>query len=270
MPLNPAETCAKLLNDVRSARPLVHNITNWVVTNITANVTLAVGASPVMAHAVEEAADMVRCANALVLNIGTLTPDIVRAMVSAGKQANSLGIPVVLDPVGVGATPLRTDSARRILGEVRVSILRGNAAEIGILGGLGGEIKGVDSCGGTADPEILASTVAKAFGCVTAVTGPTDFVSDGRRLARVDNGHSLLTCVTGTGCMATSVTGAFAAVTGDYLWAATAALACYGLAAEIAASECAGPGSFQVALIDSIYNLTPALVCRRARVTVSD
>ncbi|MCR4398695.1 MAG: hydroxyethylthiazole kinase [Firmicutes bacterium] len=267
--MNAGEICARLLEDVRGARPLVHNITNWVVTNVTANITLAIGASPVMAHAAEEVEDMVRFAGALVLNIGTLTPDIVDAMVLAGKRANALGIPVVLDPVGAGATPLRTESARRILSEVRVSVLRGNAAEIGILGGFGGDIKGVDSRSGAKDPRLLAADVAKSFDCVTAVTGKTDYISDGKVVLTVDNGHEMLTRVTGTGCMATSVIGAFASVTKDYAWASAAALACYGIAAEIAAENSRGPGSFQAALFDAVYNLTPALVRERARVAVA-
>ncbi len=268
MPVNAAGKCAELLEKVRQGRPLVHHITNWVVTNVTANATLAIGASPVMAHAIEEAADMVRAARALVLNIGTLTPAVVDAMVAAGKQADSMGVPVVLDPVGVGATPLRTSSAKRILDEVRVSVVRGNAAEMGILGGLGGEVKGVDSYSAAAAPDALARAVARRYACTAAVTGRTDYVSDGARLAMVDNGHPMLTCVTGTGCMATALIGAFAAVSGDGFWASVAALVCFGIAAEIAASRSAGPGSFQVALMDAIYGLTPESVSAHARVSV--
>ncbi len=270
MPMSPAEICAGLLDEVRQRRPLVHHITNWVVTNITANVTLAVGASPVMAHAEEEAAEMVRSASALVLNIGTLTPAVVNSMILAGRQANSRRVPVVLDPVGVGATSLRSESARRILGEVGVSIIRGNPGEMAILGGLGGEVRGVDSVSAAGAPETLAVTVARRYGCVAAVTGRTDFVSDGSRLAMVENGHEMLTRVTGTGCMATAVIGAFAAVAGDYFWASVAGLACYGIAAEDAASRSVGPGSFQVALMDCVYSLTAASVGGRARVSVRE
>ncbi|MGE5483997.1 MAG: hydroxyethylthiazole kinase [Ignavibacteriales bacterium] len=264
--MTAGEICGRLLEDVRVSRPLVHHITNWVVTNVSANVTLAAGASPVMAHAIEEVADMVKCAGALVLNTGTLTPDLVEAMIVAGRQANSLGVPVILDPVGVGATPLRTKSVGRILGEVRVGVLRGNAAEIGIVSGAGGDIRGVDSRADANDPVELARAAARRFRCVAAITGKTDFVSDGETVVMVDNGHEMLTRVTGTGCMATSVIGAFAAVTKDLLWAAAGALACYGVAAEIAAAASSGPGTFQAALLDAMYNLTPSTVKEKARV----
>jgi len=267
--MRPEEICADLLARVRAERPLVHNITNWVVTNVTANATLAIGASPVMAHAIEEVADMVRAAGALVLNIGTLTRDVVDAMLLAGRKANELSIPIVLDPVGAGATPMRTDSSLRILRELKVQMLRGNAAEIGVLAGVGGDIRGVDARSGASDPAGLASRTANMYSCTCAVTGKTDYVSDGTRLAEVDNGHPLLTVVTGTGCMATSIIGAFAAVTDDRFWAATAGLVCFGVAAEDAADGATGPGSFQARLFDSLYGLTPERVRERARVRVS-
>jgi len=247
----------EVLRRVREQAPLVHHITNVVVTNITANVTLAVGASPVMAHALEEVRDMAGAARALVLNIGTLTPELVEAMILAGRTANERSVPVVLDPVGAGATPMRTESVRRILSEVRVSVLRGNEAEVSVIGGFGGTIKGVDSVSGHHDKAALACETARKLGCVVAVTGATDFVSDGRRLALVENGHPMLRHVTGTGCMATSVVAAFAAVEEDALVAAAAGLAYYGYAAERAAAKSEGPGSFQAALFDCLFNMTP-------------
>ncbi len=261
--MRPGDRCARLLSDVRRARPLVHHITNWVVTNVTANITLAVGASPVMAHAIEEVADMVGCADALVLNTGTLTLETVDAMIVAGRQANALGIPVILDPVGVGATPLRTSSVERILDEVRIAIVKGNPAEIGILGGAGGRIRGVDARSGADDPPGLARNVARMFGCISAITGKTDYVSDGHTTLKVDNGHEMLARVTGTGCMAASMIGAFAAVTKDRLWATAGALACYGIAAEIAAGISSGPGTFQAALLDAVYNLTSETISEK-------
>ena len=264
-----AARAAEILGRVRETRPLVHNITNWVVTNIAANITLAFGASPVMAHAREEAREMVRHAGALVLNIGTLTPALVEAMLEAGRAANERGVPVILDPVGAGATPLRTESALRILEEVKVDILRGNAGEVGILAGAGGKVQGVDAVGGPADGAALARTAAQRFGLVAAVTGKTDYVSDGTRVIAVHNGHPLLTAVTGTGCMASSVVGAFRAVEGDAVWAAASALGCYGYAAELAAGRSQGPGSFQAALFDESYGLTPEKAAAGVRMEMS-
>lgn len=252
---NLRQRIPEVLRKVGSTTPLVHHVTNLVVTNTTANVTLAIGASPVMANALEEVQDMVAAANALVLNVGTLTTEQVEAMILAGKSANARSIPVVLDPVGVGATPLRTRSVRRILSEVKVSILRGNEAEVSVIGGFGGTIRGVDSVSGHHDRPELARATAAELGCVVAVTGATDFVSDGDRLAAVENGHPLLRHVTGTGCMATAVIAAFAAVESDYVVAAAGALACYGYAAELAAAGSEGPGTFQAALFDRLFNI---------------
>lgn len=258
----------QILEKVRNEVPLIHHMTNLVVTNVTANVTLAIGASPVMADAAEEVQDMAAAARALVLNIGTLTPGQVDAMILAGKAANAKGIPVILDPVGAGATPLRTKSVDKILSEVKISILRGNEAEVSQVGGFGGIIRGVDSVEGHRDKRILATETARKLGCVVAVTGPEDYISDGKRVAIVRNGHPMLRLVTGTGCMATSVIAAFAAVEKDMLLAAAAALACYGYAAEEAASRSFGPGTFQAALFDSIYNLDSATLSRGIRATL--
>jgi len=257
---------AGILTKVREKKPLVHHITNLVVTNVTANVTLAVGASPVMSHAREEVADMVEAAGALVLNIGTLSPGLVEAMIVAGKKANELGIPVVLDPVGAGATPLRTESAEKILREVKVDILRGNAAEIAVVGGFGGEIKGVDAVGVHEDPAALARETARSRGCVVALTGPEDYVSDGEQLAIVENGDVMLSRVTGTGCSATSVVAAFAAVEEDKLLACAGGLGYYGFAAQLAAEKSAGPGTFQAALLDWLYNMDEELLLKGLRV----
>lgn len=247
---------AKALSKIRAEKPLIHHITNLVVTNITANATLAIGASPVMAHAAEEVAEMVRLARALVLNIGTLTPAVIESMTIAGREANRLGIPVVLDPVGAGATTLRTKSAERLLAEVKVAVLRGNAGEIATIGGYGGRVRGVDSVEGARDMAAMVAEMARRLGLVVAATGKTDYLSDGQRLVTVDNGHPLLATVTGTGCMATSVIAAFVGVENDHLLAAASALAYYGYAAEVAAVKAHGPASFQVELIDALYKMT--------------
>jgi len=244
----------KVLTTVRERKPLVHNITNVVVTNFTANGLLALGASPVMAYARQEVADMARIAGALVLNIGTLNETEIEAMILAGKSANEHGVPVVFDPVGAGATAYRTDTAARILSEVRVSVLRGNAAEVATCVGAASEIKGVDAVGTSGDTVALAAEAARRFECVSVITGKDDVVSDGNQTYLVHNGHPLLTRVTGTGCLLSSVIGAFAAVESDYVLAATAALTFYGVAAELAvqASGDNSPGSFQMELLNRL------------------
>ncbi|MGD0833067.1 MAG: hydroxyethylthiazole kinase [Candidatus Dormibacteria bacterium] len=255
--LNPRFSPAASLRAIRAQRPLVHQITNYVVMNETANITLAIGASPVMAHALGEVADMASVASAVVLNIGTLSPEWVEAMVLAGRAANRTGAPVVLDPVGAGATRLRTDAAKRILEEVSVSIVRGNAAEIAALAGEAAEIRGVDSVS-AGDPRLLAETAARALGCTVAVTGAVDHIAGPGGRASVHNGVPMLSQVTGTGCMATALCGCFAAVCrDDPLRAAVEALAAFGVAAEHAVEGARGPGSFHVNLYDSVAGLAP-------------
>ncbi len=241
---------------VRSKRPLVHHITNFVVMNTTANITLCIGALPVMAHAKEEVEEMVAAASALVLNLGTLWPEQVESMILAGRRANQIGIPIVLDPVGAGATHLRTSSAHRLLDELSIAIVRGNVAEVAALAGLKAKISGVESMGSTEDAAQVAAQFAGKFGCVAAVTGAVDVVTDGARWMRVANGHPMMSAVTGTGCMATSVVAACAAVETDFAIAATAALAAYGLAGEIAADRAQGPGTFQTHLYDALAGLS--------------
>lgn len=264
-PNEVGEAAAELLSRVRERRPLVHHITNFVVMNDTANTTLAVGALPVMAHAREEVEEMTSAASALVLNIGTLTPAWVESMLAAGRCANERGIPVVLDPVGAGATRLRTTSALRILDEVDVRSVRGNLGEMSHLVGAGGQVRGVESVGAEASPEDIASRVAGEYGVIAAVTGPRDWVTDGQRLLAVDNGHPMLQRLTGAGCMATTVVGCFLAVCDDSLVATAAALAYFGYAGEIAASQAAGPGSFRAALLDRLAELDPGQVRRGVR-----
>lgn len=264
--MNINQRAGDILARVREQRPLVHHITNFVVMNDTANVTLHVGALPVMAHAAEEVADMVQLAGALVLNPGTLTPEWVESMVIAGRAANARGIPVVLDPVGAGATRLRTEANQRLLRELRVAVVRGNKGEIGALVGAGGEVKGVESVGTLEDPVAVARQAAREWQAVVAMTGKEDIVTDGDRVLVVENGHRWLTTITGTGCMATTVVAAFAAVEPDFLVAAACALAYYGYAAELAAEEARGPATFKVALFDWLYNLSPEQAAAGARI----
>jgi hydroxyethylthiazole kinase len=250
---------------IRERKPLVHQITNFVVMNETANATLAIGALPVMAHALQEVEEMASVASALVLNIGTLSDEWVEAMIAAGRAANAAGVPVVLDPVGAGATEYRTDTSRRLLDVVEIAVVRGNAAEIATLAGQDAEIRGVEAVGGGGGPE-RAREASSLLGPVVAVTGPVDHVSDGEAVNSVANGHVLLATVTGTGCMATAITGCFLGVRGDDpLAAATEALVAFGVAGEDAARVSEGPGSFHMALYDALYHLDPGTLDSRAR-----
>jgi len=245
------------LRKIRENTPLIHNITNFVVMNTTANVLLACGASPVMAHAVNEVEEMVTFAGALVLNIGTLTDEWVDAMLLAGRRATELGRPIVLDPVGAGATRLRTGAAKRILAETRVSVVRGNASEIlslsdGISGG-----KGVDASHSVNEAAKVASDLARSLRTTLAITGEVDLVTDGERVIRIYGGHSLMPLVTGTGCSATALVGAFLAVDPDPVSAAATALAFFAAAGKLAGEKAAGPGTFMMLLLDALYNLAP-------------
>jgi hydroxyethylthiazole kinase len=258
------------VDKVRSNNPLVHNITNVVVTNFTANGLLALGASPVMAYAKEEVADMAKIAGALVLNIGTLNEVEVGAMIIAGKSANEHGVPVIFDPVGAGATPYRTETAKRILNEVKVSILRGNAAEIANAIGESWSIKGVDAGAVQGDVVALAKNAANQYQCHVVITGKEDVATDGNHTYLISNGHPLLTRVTGTGCLLSSVIGAFAAVEGDYLLASVSALSFYGIAAELAVNQVGDhlPGSFQIELLNQLANVGEAELRKFATVQV--
>jgi hydroxyethylthiazole kinase len=256
------------LRDLRERKPLIHQITNYVVMNETANATLALGALPVMAHAREEVEEMVALAGALVINIGTLSPHWVEAMVAAGRAANEHEVPVVLDPVGVGATRYRTDTARRILDEVDVTVLRGNQGEVATLLGVAAEVRGVESIGAVAEPAGLARAAAESLGLVASVTGAVDHVSDGKRVLAVANGHELLASVSGTGCMSSAITGCFlAAKREEPLEAAAEALAAFGVAGEDAATEAKGPGSFHVGLYDGLAGLDPDMLDSRAKIS---
>lgn len=252
---------------IREERPLIHQITNYVVMNETANATLALGALPVMAHAPQEVEEMASVAGALVLNIGTLSEHWIEAMLLAGRAANASGAPIVLDPVGAGATRYRTDTAKRLLAELDIAVVRGNAAELATLAGREAEIRGVESIEAGGSGGELAKAAATALGCAAAVTGAVDHVSDGERVLAIANGDPMLGTVSGTGCMSTAVTGSFLAVRREALLEGAAeALAAFGVAGEDAAAEAKGPGSFHVALYDALYNLDPAKLDGRARI----
>jgi hydroxyethylthiazole kinase len=260
-------TPGESLRTLRERRPLVHQITNYVVMNETANATLALGALPVMAHAREEVEEMVGIAGALVINIGTLSAHWVEAMLIAGRAANERSVPVVLDPVGAGATRYRTETARRVLDEIDVTVLRGNAGEIATLVGAEAEVRGVESIAGGGDPARLAREAARTHGVVVSVTGPVDHVSDGTSVLAIANGHPLLASITGTGCMSSAMTGCFLAAGGPPLDRAAEALVAFGVAGEDAAVDAKGPGSFHVALYDALAALDPDTLDGRAKVS---
>ena len=254
---NLNEQAARNLAAVREQKPLIHNITNFVVMNYTANALLAMGASPVMAHAHNEVEDMVSFAGALVLNIGTLTDDWIAAMIKAGKKATEQQTPIILDPVGSGATPLRTHSAKKIIDAAKIGVIRGNASEILSLRHDTSKTKGVDSIHSVEEAADAASVLAEELNTTLAITGAVDLVTDGSRKLRVANGHSLMGYVTGTGCTATAMIGAFLAVDDDPLSATATALAYFGLAGEVAACNAGAPGSFMIQMIDALYTITP-------------
>jgi len=272
--------CAKisgLLDMIKARRPLVHHITNYVSANDCANTVLAIGASPIMADDEDEVADMVSIASALVLNIGTLNSRTIASMLKAGIKANDLDIPVVLDPVGAGATSLRSTTAGRILRELKLAVIRGNMSEIKAVSGLGAATKGVDVSAQdiveAENPDYgkrIAENLASRLNCAVAITGAVDIVAAGGKTYLIANGHSMLSGITGTGCMCSSLIGAYCAVTGDYLSAATAGILTMGLAGELAYERLPdndrGPGTFRVKLFDALFHLSGNDILKRGKV----
>ncbi len=257
---------SEILERVRKEKPVVHHITNWVTIYDCANIVKVFGASPVMAHAEEEVADMAGIASALVLNIGTLTEDLVLAMLKAGKSANRKGIPVVLDVCGAGATKFRNDSCSKILDEFKVNIIKGNASEIASIAGENVQTRGVDAAAVEKDLKKLAKSLAEKRNCTVVVTGIEDIVADSNNVVLVKNGHNMMANIVGTGCMAASVIGTFAAVEEDMVSASVAGLVCYEVAAELAAKDARGPGTFKEKLFDAAFNLDSATINRMQRV----
>lgn len=244
--LNAAET----LKTLGEKSALVHHITNWVTINDCAQITRHWGCLPVMAHAKEEVEEMVGLAGALVLNIGTLTFELIESMLLAAKAANRKGIPVALDAVGVGATKLRTEQAHRLINEARIDVLKGNAGEIATLAGVEAEVRGVESISVGGDIAGAAKKLAAKLGNIIAVTGAIDIVSDGKQTLEVGYGHPLMGRVVGTGCISTSTVGCFVTAGKDYLRLTAEALACFGIAGDRAAAKSKGPGDF----LGNLYN----------------
>ncbi|MFA4985068.1 MAG: hydroxyethylthiazole kinase [Candidatus Brocadiia bacterium] len=262
-------TFANDLAEIRRRNPLVHNITNYVVMNFTANALLAIGASPIMAHSVEEVEEIVGLSSALVINIGTLSPPWVTAMALAAAAAEKKRIPIVLDPVGAGATRYRTETAGKLALEHRISVIRGNASEILALAGGTSATKGVDSVNTVEDARTAAMEMAGRLSCVVAVTGAVDFVTDGKRSVAIANGSPMMRRITGTGCAASAITGAFCAVQPDPLAAAAGALVAFGIAGEIAAEGNPGVGTYAAMLLNRLGDLEPEMVTKRARIIES-
>lgn len=259
-----------LLKAVREKKPLVHHITNYVTVNDCANITLAVGAAPVMADDPGEVEEMAALAQALVLNIGTLNQRTIESSVLAGKRANRAGIPVVLDPVGAGATKLRTETVSHIIENVQLAVVKGNMSEIKNIYGMEGQTRGVDSLD---DPreggKEIALSLARKLKCVVAITGVVDIVSDGSQVYCIENGHEILSKITGTGCMTASIIGACCTVGESNLHGTLLGIMMMGIAGEIAFDQLASPthlGSFRLRLIDAFASLSKEILIERGKI----
>ena len=253
------------LKKIRESKPLIHHITNYVVMNDSANITLALGASPIMAHALEELEDLISMADTLYLNIGTLDTDWVNSMIRAGKLAEKYNVPVLLDPVGMGASELRNNTVRNFLESFGVSVIKGNGGEMLSLYGINGGVKGVDSVRG-ATLEI-ATGIAEKYNTTAVITGKIDFISDSKRRAKIENGSEMFQYITGSGCMLGSVISSFIGVNRDAFIASIEGLLTFDIAGEIAGKKSAGPASFRENLMDEIYNFNEENY-RFAKVTV--
>jgi hydroxyethylthiazole kinase len=266
-----------LIENVRNKKPLVHHITNYVTVNDCANITLAIGASPVMADETEDAIDISAISSAVVFNMGTLNSRTIPAMLASGKTANKKGIPVVFDPVGVGASGLRNKTAEKLLNEVKFAVVRGNISEIRCLAGLQSETKGVDASetdiSNSNDTETVVKNLAKKLNCVVAVTGKIDVISDGKKVVTIQNGVSMLGNLTGTGCMCSSLIGSFIGANSDKVFeSAVEAILSMGIAGEIAFEKAGhlGNGSFRAALHDAMSKIDGEILEKMAKINESD
>ena len=264
-----------LLENVRERAPLVHHITNYVTVNDCANITLSIGASPVMADDINEVEAMTSIASSLVINIGTLNSRTVECMIKAGKKANEVGIPVILDPVGAGATPYRTKVAKTIMDNIELAVIRGNLSEIKTLYGINTKTKGVDSLYDTSIKDelekgkLLAKDFSKRVGSIIAITGAVDIVTDGKMIYTVENGHKIMSKITGTGCMCSSLIGSYLGTHEDNLLAALSGVVSMGISGELAyesLKEGEGTGTFKVKLMDNIYNLSKEVIEKRGKI----
>ena len=255
-----------IFNDIaliRASRPLIHNITNFVVMNVTANALLAIGASPIMAHASAELAELISFSSALVLNIGTLDEAWINSMMLAAQLASEKNKPIVIDPVGAGASQLRTQTVFKLLNNARVSVVRGNASEVMALDQQVSQIKGVDSTEKSDRAIVAAKNISNQYHCVVVVSGETDYCVFEDHVFSVRNGSPMMTYVTGMGCIATALMGAFIAVNKDVLRATFHAMCCMGICGEIAAAVSNGPGTFLPQFLDALYRIDLKMVSEK-------
>jgi len=243
---------------IREQSPLVHNITNYVAMNIAANGLLAIGASPLMSFCKEEMEEIVGIARALVINIGCLDLNEIEGMKAAAEAAHKMGKPWVLDPVGAGASKIRTETSLHLIEHFHPTIIRGNASEVMCLAGAQILSHGVDSSNSSSDAHEAAQALAKSSRAVVSVSGTVDYVTDGEREGTISNGSPLMSKVTALGCTASALTGAFAAVDGDAFFAALNTMALMGVAGEKAAARSCGTGSLATNFIDELSNFDPA------------
>jgi hydroxyethylthiazole kinase len=262
--------CTDSFYEIRRTTPLIHNITNYVTVNDCANAVLAIGASPIMADDVAEVEEIVSISTALVINIGTLNQRTITSMIMAGKRANELNIPVILDPVGAGASTLRNQTTQEILSQVKIDVIRGNLSEISFLAGLKVSTRGVDTAKVDEKNEavVIAKLVANKYSCVVGITGKVDVISDGIRVAKIANGHKLLSKVTGTGCMTSALVASFCGVTRDYYTATVAGIAAMGISGEVAFERVGvmGTGSFRINIIDVLSNINSTIFLERGKI----
>lgn len=260
---------AALITEIKTARPIVHQLTNYVTMNDCANVILAIGGSPIMANAVEEIEEVTKASKALVLNMGTPGSDSLRAMLLAGTKAKEAGIPVIFDPVGAGATGFRKEICRRVVSEIRPEIIKGNHSEILYISGMKSRFCGIDSSLKQECSSGLVRQLAGELKCIVVATGRTDVISDGQSSYTIDNGHEMLSRITGAGCMTGSLTGAFCSVSEDRLAAALGGVLTMGVAGSLAhrcLQQGEGIGTFKLRLFDSIYNLDHETLLREGKV----
>lgn len=252
---------------LHNKRALIHHITNYVTVNDCANVVLAIGASPIMADELSEVEEMVGICDALVLNIGTANERTIASMLKAGKAANAKGIPVVLDPVGVGATMFRRQSVAKLMDTISFRVIRGNMAEIKTIAGFEAKSAGVDSLEEESDGAKIALNLAKKLGCVIAITGKIDVVSDGTLCYTLQNGDMALTQVTGTGCMSTSLIGSFIGASNNAFASALAGILTMSISGELA-EKSKGIGSFHTSLINRIGQMELRTILERCNVSL--
>ena len=260
----------KSLKELKSINPVVHSITNYVTVTDVANSIIAIGGSPIMSHAKEDFPELLQIIQAtrgaLVLNIGTLDNQRIEQMIEAGKIANNQGVPIIVDPVGAGATSYRTKAALRLIENLDISIIKGNLSEIKALTVGSSETRGVDAISSVDDEaKGIAIEAAKKLNCIVAITGKIDFISDGSKAVAIKNGSSSLSTITGTGCMTAGLIGAFSFLD-DKLCSAIYGIAIMAIAGEMAQVSSNGPGSFHINLIDAISKIDELIIKEMAKI----